>query len=87
MFVVIAGMESAVHRVIEKEMTMINQAPTRPAFPTTQPKRRYMMTPKMVSRVGVKTPPKVPNFVIFVFGLSINFNGLFLSFNLLILCL
>ena len=27
---------------------------------TTQPKRRYMITPRMVRMVGVKTPRKVP---------------------------
>ncbi len=32
-----------------------------PASPTTRPKRRNMMTPRIVSVLGVKTPPKVPN--------------------------
>ena len=37
-------------------------APIKPALPTTQPKRIYIITPKMVSIEGVKTPAKVPNF-------------------------
>jgi hypothetical protein len=33
----------------------------RPIFPTTHPKRKYIITPIMVSIDGVKTPAKVPN--------------------------
>ncbi len=44
-------------------MIMMNHAPSRPAFPTTQPILRYMITPNIVSSVGVNTPPKVPNFL------------------------
>ena len=39
-----------------------------PAWPTTWPKRRNMMTPRIVSVLGVKTPPKVPNLPGCVFG-------------------
>ena len=49
---------------IKKEIMMISQVPKSPALPTTQPKRKYMITPNIVSKVGVKTPPKVPNFLI-----------------------
>jgi hypothetical protein len=35
--------------------------PIRPALPTTQPKRRYIITPKIVNIEGVKTPPNVSN--------------------------
>jgi hypothetical protein len=41
---------------------MIKMAPSTPALPTTQARRRYMMTPRMVRTVGAKTPAKVPNF-------------------------
>ena len=36
--------------------------PVSPATPATQPKRRYMITPRMVNIEGVKTPEKAPNF-------------------------
>jgi hypothetical protein len=38
---------------------MIN-VPIKPTFPTTQPNRRYIMTPRIVKIDGVKTPPNVP---------------------------
>lgn len=41
---------------------IMSMVPNSPAFPTTQPKRIYIMTPKMVRMEGVKTPSKVPNF-------------------------
>ncbi len=40
-------------------VTMINVF-RRPALPTTQPNRRYMITPRIVRIDGVKTPPNVP---------------------------
>lgn len=40
---------------------MIPIAPIRPALPTTQPKRIYMITPKIVRIEGVKTPANAPN--------------------------
>ena len=43
--------------------------PQRPALPTTQPNRMYIITPRMVRIDGVKTPPNVPNF----FESAINF--------------
>lgn len=64
MFVVMADIDKAVHNVIKNEMPIISQAPSRPALPTTQPRRKYIITPRIVSNVGVKTPPKVPNFLI-----------------------
>lgn len=36
--------------------------PHSPAFPTTHPNLRYMITPSMVRMDGVNTPPKAPNF-------------------------
>jgi hypothetical protein len=61
-------MDRAVHKVIKNEIIIISQAPKRPALPTTHPRRKYIITPNMVRKVGVKTPPKVPNFLILVTG-------------------
>jgi hypothetical protein len=60
MLVVMEERDRAVNAIMRKEMSMMSQAPRRPAFPTTHPSRRYMMTPRMVRSVGVKTPAKVP---------------------------
>jgi hypothetical protein len=62
-FVVIDDILNAVHVVIRKATIIISHAPSKPAFPTTQPSLRYMITPSIVRRVGVKTPPKVLNFL------------------------
>lgn len=43
------------------EIVTIARVPIKPALPTTQPKRKYMITPKIVNIEGVKTPPNVPN--------------------------
>ena len=59
-FVVMEDMERAVARVITKERVIISQAPNNPAFPTTHPRRRYIITPRMVKIEGVNTPPNVP---------------------------
>ena len=40
--------------------------PNKPALPTTQPKRIYIITPKMVNIDGVKTPSNVLNFFVLV---------------------
>jgi len=61
MLVVMDDIDSPVQRVTALASRMIAIAPSRPALPTTQPRRRYMITPRIVSTVGVKTPPKVPN--------------------------
>jgi hypothetical protein len=53
-------MERAVRNVmLVASVTMIS-APISPTLPTTHPNRRYMMTPRIVSTDGVKTPPNVP---------------------------
>lgn len=39
-------------------VTIIN-VPISPTFPTTQPKRKYIITPNIVNIDGVNTPPKV----------------------------
>ena len=48
-------------KVIELASSTISTVSGRPTLPTTQPKRRYMMRPRMVSTLGVNTPRKVPN--------------------------
>jgi hypothetical protein len=55
------AMDKPVKKVMLVERVTMIKVPIRPTFPTTQPKRRYMITPKMVRIEGVKTPPKVPN--------------------------
>lgn len=39
--------------------TIINER-QRPTFPTTQPNRKYIITPRIVRILGVKTPKNVP---------------------------
>jgi hypothetical protein len=60
MLVVMEDRDRPLVVVMMKDVRMMSQAPRRPAFPTTHPSRRYMITPRMVRRVGVKTPAKVP---------------------------
>ena len=61
MLVAMAEMERVVRKVMEVAMVTIKRVEGRPTFPRTQPKRKYMTTPKMVRMLGVKTPLKVPN--------------------------
>jgi len=58
--VAIAEIDSAVRKVIDVEIVTISRVAGSPTFPTTQPKRRYMITPRIVRIDGVNTPPKVP---------------------------
>jgi len=55
------AMESAVKKVIAVDRVTITKVPIKPTCPRTQPNRRYIMTPRMVRILGVKTPAKVPN--------------------------
>jgi hypothetical protein len=52
-------------RPVAKEITcaitMIPIADNNPASPTIIGSRRYIITPRIVSMEGVKTPEKVPN--------------------------
>jgi hypothetical protein len=48
-------------KVIELASSTTSSVTGRPRLPTTHPKRRYMMRPRIVSTLGVKTPRKVPN--------------------------
>ena len=56
-----ADTESVVRNVIAVASVTIASAPIRPTLPTTHPKRRYMMTPRIVRIDGVNTPPNVPS--------------------------
>jgi hypothetical protein len=56
-----AETDKAVMKVMDVEMVTIISAVQRPTFPTIQPKRKYMITPRIVRIEGVKTPRKVPN--------------------------
>ena len=55
-FVVIDDMERLVNNVIDRASSVISKAPATPALPTTHGCRKYMITPRMVRVVGVKTP-------------------------------
>ena len=56
-----AESDSVVSVVMALAASTINSALKMPALPTTSPKRRNMITPRIVSTQGVNTPPKVPN--------------------------
>jgi hypothetical protein len=60
--VAIAEIESPVRVVMSLAHSTMMMASRIPDSPTTWPKRRNMITPRIVSVLGVKTPPKVPNF-------------------------
>ena len=64
MLVVMEDIESPVAIVIVFESRIINIAPNKPALPTTHPRRKYIITPSIVKTSGVKTPPKVFNFLL-----------------------
>jgi hypothetical protein len=57
---------SAVANVITTASKSIPIAPTIPAFPTTHGCRIYIITPRIVKVVGVKTPANVPNVFFFI---------------------
>jgi hypothetical protein len=61
MFVEIDEIDRPVIKVMALAPARISNAFQSPAWPTTVLNRRNMMTPRMVSRLGVNTPPKVPN--------------------------
>jgi hypothetical protein len=63
--VAIEDNDSAVDAVMVIHVAIINHEPSKPAFPTNHPCRRYMMTPRMVTIVGVNTPENVPNPLLF----------------------
>ena len=52
-------MDKAVKRVIKFAMQIISKVPPRPTLPTTNPKRKYIITPKILKRHGMKTPSNV----------------------------
>lgn len=55
------AIEREVRKVMLVEMVTIIKEPINPTFPTTQPKRRYMITPRIVRMDGVNTPSNVLN--------------------------
>ncbi|GAA4452580.1 hypothetical protein GCM10023156_22110 [Novipirellula rosea] len=57
----IADNESVVNNVIALLNNTIAMVPIIPAWPTTNPNRKNMMTPRIVNMQGVKTPAMVPN--------------------------
>jgi len=58
--VAIADIDDVVTKVTTEAMETIAMAKGIPAWPTTQPNRRNMMTPKMLSMHETKTPSQVP---------------------------
>jgi hypothetical protein len=54
-----AEIENAVSRVMLVARVTMRSVPPRPTCPTTQPNLRYIMTPRIVSNDGVKTPANV----------------------------
>lgn len=61
MFVANDDKANPVKKVIPLEIVTMRRVDGKPAFPKTQPKRRYMTTPSMVKMLGVKTPLNAPN--------------------------
>ncbi|AHM58689.1 hypothetical protein D770_02085 [Flammeovirgaceae bacterium 311] len=57
-------MDSDVRKVMEVDSVTIIKVPIRLTFPTTQPKRKYMNTPRIVNNEGVNTPPNVPDLLL-----------------------
>jgi hypothetical protein len=57
--VAIAARDREVRKVIEVARLTIIRLPNNPTLPTTQPNRRYIITPRIVRIDGVKTPAKV----------------------------
>jgi hypothetical protein len=51
---------------------MIPSVDHNPAAPTIIGSRRYIITPRIVNIEGVKTPPKVPNLLIFAIRLGLS---------------
>jgi hypothetical protein len=55
------AMDKEVRKVMLVDMVTMMKVPSNPTFPTTHPKRRYMITPNMVRMEGVNTPSNVLN--------------------------
>jgi hypothetical protein len=60
MLVASADIDKAVKKVINEDKVTIIRVGTKPTFPITHPKRRYMITPRIVRMLGVNTPLNVP---------------------------
>ena len=61
MFVAIAASERLVSTLTTLATRTIAIVRSNPAWPVTKPKRRNMTTPRIVSTLGVNTPPNVPS--------------------------
>jgi hypothetical protein len=61
MLVAMELIDSPVQMVIRFASRIMSSPPASPALPTTQPVRRYITAPIMVSSVGKNTPSNVPN--------------------------
>jgi len=61
MLVAMADRDMAVTKDKALARRMTPSVAPRPAWPTSQPMRKKTMTPRMVWKVGTKTPAKVPN--------------------------
>jgi hypothetical protein len=57
----VAEIERPVRKVMLDAIVTIRSVLTRPTLPTTQPIRRYMITPNIVRILGRYTPLNVPN--------------------------
>jgi hypothetical protein len=60
MLVATADNDIAVTIEIAPDSPIISNARPRPALPTTKPRRRNRMIPRIVRMLGVNTPAKVP---------------------------
>jgi len=60
-FVANAETERPVRKVTELETVTITSVKASPTCPSTQPVRKYMITPRIVKILGVNTPLNVPN--------------------------
>jgi hypothetical protein len=56
-----ADNETLVRTELALASASISNARVRPALPTTNPRRRKKMIPRMVKTLGVNTPPNVPS--------------------------
>ena len=63
MLVAIAEALKPVINVMELAKHTTSMVKPRPKFPTTQPKRRYIISPRIVKILGRYTPKNVPNFL------------------------
>ena len=61
-----ADRDRLVKKVMVFDAAIITNAESTPACPTTYPRRKNMITPRIVNVQGVNTPANVPNFALAV---------------------